>query len=102
MPKSLCVWTCEGKNNRSPEALPFSKAGRMAKMMADGVEADMSFRDGATSEIRRREMMDGKRQVNRARAMVTKRPSAVTKVRPHHTSSHCVLVVDISDGTGIP
>jgi len=89
MPKSLCVWTCEGKNNRSPDALPFSKAGRMAEMMAGGVEADMSFRDCATPEIRRRGMMDGRQQVDglRAMAQVTKRPSVVTKsvhITLHH------------------
>src|SRR5947208_1886345 len=31
-------------------------------MTADGVEADMNFRDGATPEIRRREMMGDRRQ----------------------------------------
>ena len=31
-------------------------------MMADGVEAVMNFRDGATPEIRRREMMGDRRQ----------------------------------------
>jgi len=33
----------------------------MVEMMADGVEADMNFRDAATPEIRRREMMEGQR-----------------------------------------
>jgi len=32
-------------------------------MMADGVEADMSFRDATTLEIRRNEMMDDRQQV---------------------------------------
>ena len=40
--------------------MPFSKAGRMAEMMADGVKAaDMTFRNVAILEIRRREMVDG-------------------------------------------
>jgi len=61
----------------------------MAEMMAGGVEADMSFRDYATPEIRRREMMDGRQQVDGVRAngpgyQASKRGH---KVRPHHTPS---------------
>ena len=54
------MWTWEGKKSRSPDAFPLSNAGRMAEIMADGVEsveADMSFRDVETLEIRRREMV---------------------------------------------
>ena len=31
----------------------------MAEMMADGIKADMTFRNVAILEIRRREMVDG-------------------------------------------
>ena len=57
MDRSLCVCVWEGKKSRSPDSFPLSKAGRMAEMMADGVEADMTFRDAEILEIRRREMV---------------------------------------------
>ena len=54
---SRCACELVGKNNRLLDALPFSKVGRMVEMIADGVEADMNFRDGPTPESRRRVMM---------------------------------------------
>ena len=58
MPKSSCVRTCEGKNNKLLDALPFSKVvGRMVEMIAYGVEADTNLRDDPTPENRRRVMM---------------------------------------------
>ncbi len=38
----------------------------MAEMIAVGVEADISFRDAETLEIRRREMMDRENKISRA------------------------------------
>jgi hypothetical protein len=57
MDRSLCVWVWEGKKSRSPDSFPLSKVGRIAEMMADGVEADMTFRDAEILEIRRRAMV---------------------------------------------
>lgn len=63
----------------------------MVEMTADCVEADKNFRDGATPEIGRCEMMDEGRQVDGVRVMVTK----------HAWLQRSVLVVDTSDGRGI-
>jgi hypothetical protein len=41
--------------------MPFSKAGLRAEMMADGVETDMSSRNAVTLGIRRREMVDDRK-----------------------------------------
>ena len=69
-------------------------------MMADGVEAVMNFRDGATPEIRRREMMGDRRRQAGGRGessngyQVWSQKSV--RITLHHV--YCVLVLDTSDG----